>query len=177
MTTRGHGMDSAACAFALAGVLRCYHAAGALPGVLAVLGPHLQDNMQNPRLALVPVEAVADMHQLLPATLSGLIPEILQTVAPWLRDRPRINRAGQPAVTVADHTPNLLSGREVQVLEGVSRGLTNEQIGRELFLSPHTVKQHIRRLAVKLGARDRAQAVNRGWQTGVLRSASSERAA
>lgn len=171
-------MDSADCAFALAGVLRRYHATGALPGILTVLGPHLQDDEQTPGLALVPVSAVADLHGLLHGAPAGMIPEILQTAAPWLRDRPRLRRVPAPAVTVADHGRQpALSDREVQVLERVARGLTNEQIGRELYLSPFTVKQHVKRLSVKLGANSRTNAVNRGWQTGVLRAPGSECAA
>ncbi len=50
-----------------------------------------------------------------------------------------------------------LTERERQVLDGMSRGKTNNEIGRELFLSEDTVKTHARRLFRKLGVNDRAQ--------------------
>lgn len=61
-----------------------------------------------------------------------------------------------------------LSVREVQVLIGVSRGLTNADIGRRLYLSDHTVKTHAGHLFRKLGAADRAQAVNHAWRAGLF---------
>jgi two-component system nitrate/nitrite response regulator NarL len=61
-----------------------------------------------------------------------------------------------------------LSVREVQVLIGVSRGLTNADIGRRLYLSDHTVKSHTGHLFRKLGATDRAQAVSHAWRLGLF---------
>jgi len=62
-----------------------------------------------------------------------------------------------------------LTEREVQVLTGMSRGRSNAEIGRELFLSEDTVKTHARRLFRKLRAADRAQAVAVGFRWGLLR--------
>jgi len=64
--------------------------------------------------------------------------------------------------------PPALTEREQQVLEGMSRGLSNAGIGRELFLSEDTVKTHARRLFRKVGAADRAQAVALGFRWGFL---------
>jgi DNA-binding NarL/FixJ family response regulator len=61
-----------------------------------------------------------------------------------------------------------LSVREVQVLIGVSRGLTNADIGRRLYVSDHTVKTHLAHLFRKLGAADRAQAVSHAWRLGLF---------
>jgi two-component system nitrate/nitrite response regulator NarL len=61
-----------------------------------------------------------------------------------------------------------LSVREVQVLIGVGRGLTNADIGRRLYVSDHTVKTHLARLFRKLGAADRAQAVSHAWRLGLF---------
>ena len=61
-----------------------------------------------------------------------------------------------------------LSEREVEVLEGMSRGKSNAQIGRELYLSEDTVKTHARRMFRKMGAADRAQAVALGFRWGLL---------
>ena len=54
------------------------------------------------------------------------------------------------------------------MLDGMSRGLSNSEIGRELYLSEDTVKTHARRLYRKLGAADRAQAVASGFRWGLL---------
>lgn len=64
--------------------------------------------------------------------------------------------------------PPALTEREQQVLDGMSRGLSNAGIGKELFLSEDTVKTHARRLFRKLGAADRAQAVALGFRWGFL---------
>lgn len=69
-----------------------------------------------------------------------------------------------------------LSVREVQVLIGVSRGLTNADIGRRLYLSDHTVKSHTGHLFRKLGACDRAQAVSHAWRLGLFVPATTRRA-
>ena len=62
-----------------------------------------------------------------------------------------------------------LTEREVQVLDGMSRGCSNAAIGRELFLSEDTIKTHARRLFRKLEAADRAQAVATGFRRGLVR--------
>lgn len=61
-----------------------------------------------------------------------------------------------------------LTDRELQVLQGMSRGRSNGEIGEELFLSEDTIKTHARRLFKKLGARDRAHAVAVGFRRGFV---------
>ena len=53
---------------------------------------------------------------------------------------------------------NLLSERENEVLQWVSRGLTNREIGVKLSLSPHTIKAHLRTILDKLHVHSRAEA-------------------
>ncbi|MGO9750737.1 MAG: DNA-binding response regulator [Solirubrobacteraceae bacterium] len=62
----------------------------------------------------------------------------------------------------------LLSDREREVLELISAGSTNREIAQQLFLSPHTVKEHTSALYRKLGARNRADAVQRAQRIGLL---------
>ena len=51
-----------------------------------------------------------------------------------------------------------LTGRELEVLKGVARGLSNKEIGRELKLAEVTVKLHLRGVFRKIGARSRSEA-------------------
>ncbi|MHB8339887.1 MAG: response regulator transcription factor [Mycobacteriales bacterium] len=69
-------------------------------------------------------------------------------------------RPGDPALTLTE--------RELQVLQGMSQGRSNAEIGRSLYLSEDTVKTHARRLFRKLGVNDRAQAVARGFRKGLV---------
>ena len=63
-----------------------------------------------------------------------------------------------------------LSARETEVLALAGRGLTNAQIGRELFVSEATVKTHLLRAYAKLGVSGRTAAVTRAMELGVLPS-------
>ncbi len=62
----------------------------------------------------------------------------------------------------------LLSEREREVLDLIAGGSTNREIAGRLFLSPHTVKEHTSALYRKLGARNRAEAVQRAQRVGLL---------
>jgi DNA-binding NarL/FixJ family response regulator len=62
----------------------------------------------------------------------------------------------------------VLTGREREVLSLVAAGLSNEEIGRRLFMSPATAKTHVSRAIAKLGVRDRAQLVVLAYQTGLV---------
>jgi DNA-binding CsgD family transcriptional regulator len=52
-----------------------------------------------------------------------------------------------------------LSPREVEILELVAEGLTSPEIATRLFVTTETVREHMRRIFTKLGARTRAHAV------------------
>ena len=60
-----------------------------------------------------------------------------------------------------------LTEREREILVQVARGMTNDEIGAELFISPATVKTHLARIMAKLG--DRAQLVVRAYEGGLVR--------
>jgi DNA-binding NarL/FixJ family response regulator len=60
------------------------------------------------------------------------------------------------------------TGREIEVLQLISDGLVNREIGQRLFLSEETVKSHVRHLLAKLQARSRAHAVAVGFRRGLI---------
>ncbi|MFN9271949.1 MAG: response regulator [Planctomycetia bacterium] len=61
-----------------------------------------------------------------------------------------------------------LSAREITVLKLMRLGESNAEIGRQLGIAERTVKSHITHMLLKLGATDRASAVARGFELGLL---------
>jgi DNA-binding NarL/FixJ family response regulator len=71
------------------------------------------------------------------------------------------------------HTPTpaemaQLTPREREVLSLMARGLSNADVATELFISEATVKTHLARVMMKLGVREKAQAVAAAYQTGLV---------
>jgi DNA-binding NarL/FixJ family response regulator len=62
-----------------------------------------------------------------------------------------------------------LSPRELEILGAVARGLSNKEIGRQLYVSEATVKTHLLRIFSKLGVDDRTAAVTVALERGIIR--------
>jgi DNA-binding NarL/FixJ family response regulator len=78
-------------------------------------------------------------------------------------------RRPEPASAVAAAAVlDQLTEREREVLETVARGHSNAEIAEQLFVSHATVKTHVSRLLMKLGARDRAQLVMIAYESGMV---------
>jgi DNA-binding NarL/FixJ family response regulator len=73
-----------------------------------------------------------------------------------------------PADTVKRERFAELTERELEVLQLLTRGLSNGEIGERLFLSEATVKTHVTRVLSKLGVRDRVQAVVLAYESGLV---------
>jgi DNA-binding NarL/FixJ family response regulator len=79
-----------------------------------------------------------------------------------------IERFASGRVAVPDPAVESLTEREREVLGHVAKGRTNAEIARELFLGEATVKTHVSKVLLKLGLRDRIQAVVYAHERGLL---------
>ena len=61
-----------------------------------------------------------------------------------------------------------LSGREIQILEQLARGLSNEAISETFVLSPNTVRTHIQNVIKKMGVHSKLQATTLALQLGII---------
>jgi len=75
---------------------------------------------------------------------------------------------GMTGVIAPDEQDEALTGREREVLELLSQGLSNKLIARRLQISEHTVKFHVSSVSNKLGAASRTDAVSRGIRRGLI---------
>ena len=128
-------------------------------------------------------EALATLQQAMEGAVGGaLLPlhELLVQQPEWLREQlqrfpacPGAQRMRallpEPPAEPAGSAGEVLSGRELAVLELIAQGLSNQEISERLFISLHTVKSHARHINDKLGVERRTQAVARAKHMGLLR--------
>lgn len=93
---------------------------------------------------------------------------------PWHGDVDSVARAIRRALAPressrsVDLEPELLSGREREILACVARGLGDREIAEQLVLSPHTVHRHVANIRRKLGSPSRTAAVAEATRLGLL---------
>ena len=110
----------------------------------------------------------APPHQLTGAIRDAAAGETL--VAPTITRRLVQEFVQRPRPSI-DAPPALaqLTARELEVLRFVAQGLSNAELARELFVSEATAKTHVARILMKLGLRDRVQAVVLAYESGIVR--------
>jgi DNA-binding NarL/FixJ family response regulator len=104
-------------------------------------------------------------EQLLAAIRTIAAGDALLSPAVTKRVIERFTRIPQPAPPTQLED---LTERELEVFRLIARGLSNAEIGKELFISDTTVKTHITHILSKLGLRDRVQAVVLAYQAGLF---------
>jgi two-component system, NarL family, response regulator YdfI len=73
-----------------------------------------------------------------------------------------------PSPPITQELAEPLSGREVEVLDLMTEGLSNKLIAHRLSISEHTVKTHVASIFAKLGASSRTEAVSRAIRRGLV---------
>ena len=109
-----------------------------------------------------------DIHAAILTVAAGdaaLDPAVQKQVVAALLDP--ANDADPASAAAATQLPDDLTPREAEVLALIAQGLTNTEIAERLVVSPTTIKSHINHLFAKAGLRDRAQAVNYAYRTGI----------
>ena len=96
-------------------------------------------------------------------------------LAPALTRRLLEEHVERARVPSAEHPDPFaeLTERELEVANAVARGLSNAEIGAQLYLSEATVKTHVTRVLAKLGVRDRVQIVVAAYEFGLVRPGES----
>ena len=71
--------------------------------------------------------------------------------------------------SIINRTRILVTGREREILEMISRGYSSEEIANDLFVSTETVRTHRKSLLQKFKARNMAQLIRRSFELGHLK--------
>jgi DNA-binding NarL/FixJ family response regulator len=129
-----------------------------------------------PLARIVVLTSVGGDVQALRAFKAGAVGYLLKnTLRKELVDTIRAVHAGQKRIPpevaneLAEHaTDDMLTPRELDVLRGAAQGKSNEEIAAALYISMHTVKNHIKSVLSKLGAADRTHAVTVALKRGFI---------
>ena len=121
------------------------------------------------------LSSYCDAEQIRRPATAGALGYVVKTVEPV--DLPAVLRAvlsgagfgvwGAPEPEPEEARPAILSERESAVLEAVAQGLSNREIGEQLWISEQTVKFHLRNIYRKLGLSSRTEAAHYAHRSGL----------
>lgn len=109
-----------------------------------------------------PADELARAVRVLAAGNALLGPSVTRTLIE------EFSRSGAPTITSTTAVESL-TDRETEVWQLLARGLSNHELAETLIVSETTVKTHVSRVLMKLGVRDRVQAVVAAYETGLVR--------
>jgi len=98
----------------------------------------------------------------------GIVPEYVQRLLAAFPGEGPDTATGSIHQTDQSGLVEPLSEREIEVLQLLAKGLTNQVIAERLVVSPHTVKTHTRNIYSKLAVNNRTQAIERARTLGIL---------
>jgi len=108
-----------------------------------------------------PAEQLVEAIDVVARGDAQLAPQITRLLIEQVAKRPQVGTGNHPWVAT-------LTERETEVLRLMSRGRSNIEIARDLYLGEATIKTHVGRVLSKLGARDRVQAVVMAYESGLV---------
>jgi len=112
-----------------------------------------------------PAAELADAVRVIAEGNALLAPSVTKRLIEEFAKQPEMNN-GHPEL------PPDLTERELEALRLLARGMSNREIAAEMFVGEATVKTHVSRLLMKLGVRDRVQAVVMAYESGAVQPGS-----
>jgi DNA-binding NarL/FixJ family response regulator len=124
--------------------------------------PALRAGVSGFLLKDAPAEELVEAVRVVAAGDARLAPSVTRRLIEEVNARPQRD----PSTIV----PGLdqLTDRELEVLRLVARGMSNAEIAEQLYLGEATIKTHVGRVLMKLGLRDRVQAVVLAYESGLI---------
>jgi DNA-binding NarL/FixJ family response regulator len=100
--------------------------------------------------------------------LKGMLrQELLETIRAVHAGQKRLS--SEAAAEMAEHaTDDILTPREIDVLQLIAKGNANKEIAGQLSLNEETIKGHVKNIFAKLGVHDRTHAVTTGLKRGII---------
>jgi LuxR family maltose regulon positive regulatory protein len=118
--------------------------------------------------ALKEIKAAAEITGLCPAWLKEMHSKSSLYAKRLNAQRKNVSHTAAAGKGDGGRNASLLSGREMNVIDGLSKGLTRLEIAAELSISPNTVKSALRSIYSKLGALNKADAVRLANEKGIF---------